>query len=518
MQSGHPRTNLEHEAKLIASTSFCMPNLDRITPTSTTHEPRHEVLDATYFDTADLALARAGITLRHRDEYMHQPWTLKLPVTHTARALVRNEISLDGPADQVPADAADLVRAYCRSQPLIRVAMLHTSRTKIEVAGFDGELVAEVVDDTVTVHDGPHDNTTFREIEVELRRQDPHGISVFDEITKRLVGAGAEPEPPLPKLVRALGAAAAAPPDVVRHDLFVKKKSHPTTRTLVRTALAASVVAIVHNDAGVRIGDDPESLHAFRVATRQLRSHLRTFAPFLDPEWTSALRAELAWLGASLGTVRECDVLADRLQMQQPLLAQRHTAVVELLLHALAVERDNARRTLLTDMRSDRYDQLIDDLIVAAKQPPFSSEHHRQLRDQAARVGARLTRRSWKSLVKAVRAAGKHPSHDALHRVRIRAKRCRYSAESIAPLVGKPAVRFANAMRSLQDTLGAHHDAGLAHEWFTRAAQAIPMSGECVDDLIALGARERTDIENAWPKLAKKLLGDARLVAWLTSK
>jgi CHAD domain-containing protein len=384
------------------------------------------------------------------------------------------------------------------------------------VSGFDGELLAEVVDDIVTVHDGHHDTTTFRELEVELHRLDPHGHSVLNEIVKRLVASGAVAEPPQPKLVRALGAAAAAPPDVVVHDIVTTKKNRSDTQSLIRSALSSSVLAMVRNDAGVRLGDDPEYLHAFRVATRQLRSNLRTFATLLDPAWTTGLRSELAWLGTSLGTVRECDVLADRLHMQQPLLAQRHANVISLLHCALAAERVDAQRNLLIDMRSARYDQLLDDLIVAAKQPAFTRKHHRRLRKPAATVGTRLTYRTWKSLVKAVGAAGKHPSNDALHIVRIRAKRCRYSAEAISVLIGKPAVRFADRMKSLQDTLGAHHDAVTAQEWLVRTAAAIPMSGECVDDLIAIGIRERTEIEKAWPKLAKKLLGDKRLVGWLS--
>ena len=39
---------------------------------------------------------------------------------------------------------------------------------------------------------------------------------------------------------------------------------------------------LIANDPGVRLGKDPESVHQARVATRRLRSDLRTFRPILD--------------------------------------------------------------------------------------------------------------------------------------------------------------------------------------------------------------------------------------------
>jgi inorganic triphosphatase YgiF len=55
------------------------------------------------------------------------------------------------------------------------------------------------------------------------------------------------------------------------------------------------------HDPGVRVGDDPEDLHQLRVATRRLRSVLKTAAPILDATWVSEMRDELAWLGGELG-------------------------------------------------------------------------------------------------------------------------------------------------------------------------------------------------------------------------
>jgi CHAD domain-containing protein len=42
-------------------------------------------------------------------------------------------------------------------------------------------------------------------------------------------------------------------------------------------------------------------VHQARVATRRVRSTLRTFSKLLDEEWTDRLRADLKWLADLLG-------------------------------------------------------------------------------------------------------------------------------------------------------------------------------------------------------------------------
>ena len=64
---------------------------------------------ATYFDSADYRLTRAGASLRHRDD---DGWTVKLPGSADV-ALVRTELHVDGEAGDPPAAARDLVVALC---------------------------------------------------------------------------------------------------------------------------------------------------------------------------------------------------------------------------------------------------------------------------------------------------------------------------------------------------------------------------------------------------------------------
>src|SRR5438874_10214034 len=76
----------------------------------------------------------------------------------------------------------------------------------------------------------------------------------------RLVGAGCRAEPPVPKVVRALGSRALEPPELVVPSL----RRHASLERLVSHAVARSVTEILRHDPGVRLGDDPEAVHQLR--------------------------------------------------------------------------------------------------------------------------------------------------------------------------------------------------------------------------------------------------------------
>jgi CHAD domain len=93
-------------------------------------------------------------------------------------------------------------------------------------------------------------------------------------------------------VIRVLGPRASGPPDVV----VPRIGADVAVDTLLRYATVKSVAQILRHDPGVRLGEDPEEVHQFRVATRRLRSGLRAFAPLLDdPPASSAcgLQADL---------------------------------------------------------------------------------------------------------------------------------------------------------------------------------------------------------------------------------
>jgi CHAD domain-containing protein len=277
-----------------------------------------------------------------------------------------------------------------------------------------------------------------------------------------------------------------------------------TAGEVVRHAIAVSVASLMRHDPGVRLGDDPEDVHRARVATRRLRSQLRTFATLLDSEWANALRDDLRWLGSGLGSVRDRQVMAQRVRSRTNALADDDALTVADLSTELQAESEEARGRLVLDMRSDRYIDLVERLVEASRAPALTAE----AQQRAELVLPGLARREWKQLRKGVAALANQPADPELHRIRILAKRVRYAAEAAEPITGKIAVRTAEAAAALQDVLGDHQDSVTAQEWLREAGRGPRafVAGELTALERETAARDRAAWHNVWKKLDRKRL------------
>jgi CHAD domain-containing protein len=242
------------------------------------------------------------------------------------------------------------------------------------------------------------------------------------------------------------------------------------------------------------------------VATRRLRSDLRTFRPLLDPDWAKELRDELGWLAESLGGVRDGDVLLGRIRKRAKSLPKEDGRGASRVLAALEADRGEAYDALLKALRSERYVALLDRLIEAANAPTFRSEH-----DLDAKAALQpLVDQPLETLTKHVSALDKDPDDEALHDVRIRTKRARYASEAVAPVLGKRARAIAAAAADLQDALGEHHDAVVAERWlrdWARATRSVPgafAAGELAGLERAAADRAKRRWRKAWKPLARR--------------
>lgn len=450
---------------------------------------------AVYWDTPDLRLARWGASLRHRTG---DGWTVKLQATMDGDLLVRQEHTFAGSPAHPPAQALDLLRGYVRSAELRPMANLRTRRRAVMLVDGSGREQAEVVDDEVSVLDGRRIALRFRELEVELKSPEVNGL--VNDVVDRLRQAGAGPVNPVPKHVRAMGPRSQAPPEVEPPRL------HPgsSTSDVVTAAIAGSVARLLRQDAAVRVGVGSDSVHQARVATRRLRSDLKTFAPLLQEGWADGLRDELRWLGGLLGELRDTDILGMRLAES---LRSMTAAGGEgrRLQRRLARRRRRARARLLAGMRSTRYVELLDSLVAAAQAPQLAPAAG----GPAAEVLPPLARRPWQKLASTVRKLGKHPSDDELHAVRIAAKRSRYATEAVAPVLGKPAERFAEMVTALQTTLGEYNDAVVTTAWLKdavtdMAASTAFLAGALSEKEKSTARKSSTAWRPTWKKLSRK--------------
>ena len=159
-----------------------------------------------------------------------------------------------------------------------------------------GHTLAEIDDDTVTVKGGPRDGLRFRQVELEVHEAD---AKVVRKVTARLEGVGLSPET-TPKLGRSMG----FPPTPATGRRLGPNSS---LGDVVRAVLTQGLSRLLEHDWRLRAAVNntaAEDIHQARVATRRLRSDLRTFDVVLDPVWVGHVRTDLKWLGSALGDVR----------------------------------------------------------------------------------------------------------------------------------------------------------------------------------------------------------------------
>jgi CHAD domain-containing protein len=499
----------EREAKLTASPEVRLANLDGLIAGATAIALAGRDLDATYYDTAGLDLARSGITLRHRSGEAGPSWTLKLPGDRAGQVVTRNELTFEGSPTDVPAAARDLVSAHVRSHPLVQIARLETRRSPMEVRDATGERLAEVVDDLVIVLEGSPQPQEFREIEIEVLAKGRVGDQLLVAAVDRLVGVGCRTDTPLPKLIRALGARAFEPPELVVPPLGRKAP----LQQLVRHTFAHSVLHLLQHDPGVRLGENNEELHQFRVGIRRLRSDLRTFRPLLEPTPIRTLRDGLRWLGSAVGAVRDNDVLAERLRAETETLPKEDVSEIRVLQSLLASQSDSARSAMLSALRNPRYFALLDSLVNAANEPPIRAERAEQANRPASRVSGKFIHQPWRRITEAVATLGDDPPDLALHQIRILAKRCRYATEAVAPVIDQ-ATRLAAALADLQTVLGELHDTVITEAWLRQAAVSEPDCALVAGELILLQTIDRARLRSEW--LANwKRASAKKLCSWI---
>ncbi len=443
----------EHEAKLSVEDDFELPALEgRLQEVDAkVLAPKQSTITDVYYDTADLRLLRWGCTLRHRKR---QGWTVKLPIETADESLTRDEVNLGGRAGRPPARALRLVASFSRGEPVARIATLTTTRTILPVRSSDGRSLAEIADDLVSGETPGGGATTFRQVEVELSPEaDP---AVLDPIVQALTNAGAQPDRGGIKLAIVLGRPR-LDPDVVVPEL----PERPSARDDIRRAVARSVEQLIVTLPVARLGQDPEGVHKARVATRRLRSDLRTFKPLIDRPWAAGLRARLRDLADHLGQVRDADVRHQLLRRTLAAHPEIDDDAGHEVLDLLSRQRQQAMDALDVHLDRPETDQLLNDLVAAAADPPTTPAADEPAKQQLPD----LVNRPWWRLRRAVHKLGRNPRPKALHKVRILTKRTRYATEAVAPAFGLKTRRFAEALATLQDTLGDLNDASVANDW-----------------------------------------------------
>lgn len=438
-------------------------------------------LDADYYDTERTTLLRWGVTLRRRSGGADDGWHAKVPVLG-ADHTTRDEIRVSAMGESVPTELVQILTPLLRGQDVVHRAHVMTRRTPYLISSSAHEALVELVDDHVDVS-GAGTHSTFRELELELVADSPAARAAVTLIGDHLRQVGAAPSS-VSKAASALGDL--GPADVPE---FPTVGPDGLAVDALRSVLARHVRHLVMADVAVR-RDLPDSVHQMRVAARRLRSTFSTYRALLDSDAVAPVREDLSWLARELGAVRDTEVIYALLTELGSELGEEEDrqAARDAVDRWYEKRMPAARASVMAALRTDRHDQLLDDVIAFVTEPPVTDDAFRPVEE----VLLPRVRRTWRRLAHRVDALDVAAPDEQWHEVRILAKKARYAAEGLSPVMGKHMRTCAGALAEVTDLLGTHQDAHVARTVLRTLATGSDTSAQ---EAFALGMMSQHEAE-----------------------
>lgn len=157
--------------------------------------------DSCYYDTADLALADAGITVRRDHVADGYDWRLVITADATSAYPIRRRLHFPGGPRQVPEPLLDYLKRHHRRRSLIPVATVTGVATAVPLLLAGGVRLADVEDECTHARAGTL-VTTMRQIAVRTSVLNGVGDAVLARVTAMLLDAGCRLELPAGDLFR----------------------------------------------------------------------------------------------------------------------------------------------------------------------------------------------------------------------------------------------------------------------------------------------------------------------------
>lgn len=205
---------------------------------------------------------------------------------------------------------------------------------------------------------------------------------------------------------------------------------------------------------------DPEGVHSMRVASRRLRSAMRDFMPYLRQRGLTSVVKQTKSIAAALGEVRDQDVAIVALEK----IGKQAPAEVTVALQQLMDQRKELRNESREKLSS---------VLVANQMKRARSEFLARIEKATAlpktrgQAGPQLTFSQMSAAVIVARLQELEELSDslynpfeieALHDMRIAAKRLRYALELFQPCWGRSLQTHAKHAARMQTALGEVHD------------------------------------------------------------
>ncbi len=464
-----------------------------------------QTLHAIYLDTEARALAALGVALRLRKEGRRWVQAVKAGTGVVAGLSSPREAECAAPGGRLnlaaipDADLRALVTQTVGEAPLGPVCETVIRRSRRILNGPHGGSV-ELAIDVGEIRAGDRAEP-IREAELELKSGDPRDLyavarALFTEgplrFSRRTKAARGQ------ALAEGRPAVEAVPSPILAAPVALKPSQ--TTESAAASVLRGCLDQIAGNAAAAALGDAPEGPHQLRVGLRRLRTAAAVFGPVLGGPVLSELEAQAQALAATVGAVRDLDVLAEELVAP---MADADPGFMALSA-ALAARSRAARAAVRARLAAPETVALILDLggFVEARGwlRPADFDQTADLARPVILTARKALDRRWRKAAH-LGAQIDELEGEARHDLRKALKKLRYTIEFFETLWPKKKVKpFLSLLKTLQDDFGAMQDLLMAETVLLgpdAPAARDPAAQRAVGRLLGAGASEA---ERRWTR------------------
>jgi inorganic triphosphatase YgiF len=454
-------------------------------------------LNATYFDTADHALRKAGYGLRIRDGENGRKQTLKSASSGGVFARGEWESVVDGPEPdrdllaKTPAakavNGAALIPVFATKVRRV-TRLIHRDGAVIEAALDLGELLAN------------ERRAGVSELELELKAG---AARVLFDLARDLAAHAPLRLSLVSKAERGY-ALALGEAEGPRAEAVLKRDA--TTGEALQALGRAALDRLCAAAEALRTRPGPERLHKLRVAARRFRALLSTFKALADDPAARQVKVELKWLADELGAARNLDVFVadvwrpaaearapasqaspDPVGTEPEEADQTEARALAAFGKALLAAQTRAYAQAGAAVDSARFRALAIDAAAWLEAGAWITD--KRLEKTRDRAAADFAARALDKRRRRIRKDGRDLaalSPEDRHHLRIGGKKLRYAVEDLGGLFPdhpKRLERFVEATKTLQDSLGLLNDLAVREA----LARAVAMSSEDPEAAFAAG-------------------------------
>ena len=464
-----------------------------------------------YFDTEDWSILAANWACRVRRRNGERKLTLKSLHGPDGHVFAREEISQPATSDRdeppfslPPGPVRERLGNKIADKPVVELFRVTSERTVYAVTGAGLRPVEVELD------------LDRSRIDAEKKTEKATGILEFSELELELVSgeiadldaiatllrdnAGLMPAN-FSKFERGLQAAGLEIDSLIENPRAMTLVEDDPVLSLLYQYLAEQLQIIQRQHPRALEGIDPEGVHQMRVASRRMRAILKAFRSILGDEAVLRFNAELRWLAQNLGRARDADVTERGARTTEETEAGHYERFLER-------ETISAYEHLVDILKSERCSTLEDDLLQFVGAGPTDGMQAQFGRLSIAACADQFIHAALDKLLAHGDAITADSPARQLHILRIKTKRFRYLLDFFSAVQAEKWFEMTEALKRLQDILGAHQDAVTARAQLADYTASLANDTEGHDKLAATArlmqaeseriAASRQQFDTAW--------------------